>query len=210
MLQIVDTTLPLQPGDCFLINPYVMHTEFSSPQEPLEYIVIGLNRVVFHGPDGGHPRYVLLDDRANQRVLLPYFQDILRELSSEQPDYLEVCAGHSGRAAAQAEPPHMHECVPRGHGPDFQRMRRGQAPDRRALPGRNHPGTGWRSSRESASTTCRARSTPISASPPCSTCASGAFMRRVTCSPPPITARMPSPSCAAFPHPATFHRRSSA
>ena len=29
----------------------------------------------------------------NQRVLLPYFQDILRELSSEQPDYLEVCAG---------------------------------------------------------------------------------------------------------------------
>ena len=46
MLQIVDTTLPLQPGDCFLINPYVMHTEFSSPQEPLEYIVIGLNRVV--------------------------------------------------------------------------------------------------------------------------------------------------------------------
>ena len=68
MLQIVDATLPLQPGDCFLINPYVMHTELSSAQEPLEYIVIGLNRVVFHGPDGGHPRYVLLDDRANQRV----------------------------------------------------------------------------------------------------------------------------------------------
>ncbi len=92
MLQIVDATLPLQTGDCFLVNPYVMHTELSSAQEPLEYIVIGLNRVVFHGPEEGHPRYVLLDDRANDRVLLPYFQDILREFSSEQADYLEVCA----------------------------------------------------------------------------------------------------------------------
>lgn len=91
-LQIADATIPLRAGDCFLINPYVMHTELSDPSEPLEYIVIGLNRVVFNGPDEDHLRYVLLDDRANQRVLLPYFEDILREFSSEQPDYLEVCA----------------------------------------------------------------------------------------------------------------------
>ncbi len=91
-LQIADELIPLETGACFLINPYVMHTEMSTAQEPLEYIVIGLNRVAFEGDSASHPRYLLIDDRDNQRAMLPYFQDLLRELSTERESYLEVCA----------------------------------------------------------------------------------------------------------------------
>ncbi len=91
-LQIGNERFPLAPNDCFLINPNVMHTEFSSATDPLEYIVIGLKRVTFHG-DGRESRYSIVGDRSNQRVLLPYFQDILRELSLTRIGYLEVCAG---------------------------------------------------------------------------------------------------------------------
>lgn len=90
-LQITDEVIALHEGDCFLINPYVMHTEFSSSHEPLEYIVIGLNRVSFHGVEGELPRYTFLNDRMARRTLWPYFQDILRELSAEQEGYLDVC-----------------------------------------------------------------------------------------------------------------------
>lgn len=92
-LQFADELIPLHAGACFLINPYVMHTELSSAQKPLEYIVIGLNRVTFQGSREEPGRYTLLDDRSNAHTLLPYFQDMLRELSCEQGDYLEVCAG---------------------------------------------------------------------------------------------------------------------
>lgn len=90
-LQIIDEVIALREGDCFLINPYVMHTELSSSHEPLEYIVIGLNRITFHGGEGELPRYTLLDDRVARRSLWPYFQDMLRELSAEREGYLDVC-----------------------------------------------------------------------------------------------------------------------
>ncbi len=90
-LQIANETISLSPHDCFLVNPHVMHTELSSATDPLEYIVIGLKRVSFHGSNR-EPRYAIVGDRANQRVLLPYFQDILRELSLTRAGYLEACA----------------------------------------------------------------------------------------------------------------------
>ncbi len=91
-LQIGNERFQIVSNDCFLINPNVMHTEFSSDTNPLEYIVIGLKRVTFHG-EGRESRFTIVGDRSNQRVLLPYFQDILRELSLTKSGYLEVCAG---------------------------------------------------------------------------------------------------------------------
>lgn len=91
-LQIADELITLSPNVCFLINPYVMHTEFSSRTDPLEYFVVGVKRASFHVEEGSQ-RYSIVGDRSNQRVLLPYFQDLVRELSAAQAGYHDVCAG---------------------------------------------------------------------------------------------------------------------
>ncbi|MDD3336690.1 MAG: AraC family transcriptional regulator [Eubacteriales bacterium] len=90
-LKIVDEKEPLQAGDFFLINPSVEHTEISDPKEGLEYIVIGVDGVRFLTAQGSQPRYYLLNDRSNNHELLPYFQDVLREVSKQREGYPDVC-----------------------------------------------------------------------------------------------------------------------
>lgn len=145
----------------------------------------------------------------SQRVLLPYFQDILRELSSEQPDYLEVCAGILDVLLLKLS---RRTCMDVSR-EDMARISSGCAEAKRLIDEhfQEEITLDWLAQQSGISKYYLSRTfhTYFSISP-CSTCASGAFMRRVTCSPPPITARMPSPSCAAFPHPATFRRLSNA
>ena len=90
-LQIAGDKLPLSDGDFFLINPAVAHTELSNPSGMLEYIVIGVSGVRFITPSGEQPRYYLVDDRTNNRELLPYFHDMLREVSRQREGYLGIC-----------------------------------------------------------------------------------------------------------------------
>ncbi len=90
-LQITGEKLPLSDGDFFLINPNVAHTELSDAKGELEYIVIGISGVRFMSENGEQPRYYLLNDRSNNHELLPYFNDILRELSRERAGYLDIC-----------------------------------------------------------------------------------------------------------------------
>lgn len=90
-LQIVGEKLPLAAGDFFLINPSVAHTELSDADQMLEYIVIGVSGVRFVNPQGSQLRYYLLDDRSNNHELLPYFHDMLREVSKQKEGYLEIC-----------------------------------------------------------------------------------------------------------------------
>lgn len=90
-LQIADEKVPLCDSDFFLINPSVEHTELSDPDGMLEYIVIGVSGVRFSTPQGTQPRYYLLNDRSNSHELLPYFQDILREVSRQREGYLSIC-----------------------------------------------------------------------------------------------------------------------
>ncbi|NLD33942.1 MAG: AraC family transcriptional regulator [Clostridiales bacterium] len=90
-LQIAGEKLPLRDSDCFLINPSVAHTELSDPDGLLEYIVIGVSGVRFSTLQGRQPRYCLIDDRSNSHELLPYFQDMLREVSRRREGYLLVC-----------------------------------------------------------------------------------------------------------------------
>lgn len=92
-LRIGDEKLPIDANDFFLINPSVEHTELSDEQGMLEYIVIGVSGVRFASPQGSYPRYYLLNDRTNNAEILPYFQDVLREISRQRDGYLSVCLG---------------------------------------------------------------------------------------------------------------------
>lgn len=92
-LQIAEEKLAIHCNDFFLINPSVAHTELSDEAGALEYIVIGVGGVRFSSAQGSYPRYYLLNDRTNNAEILPYFQDVLREVSRQREGYLGVCLG---------------------------------------------------------------------------------------------------------------------
>ncbi len=93
VLQIAGERVPIQDDDFFLINPGVEHTEYSDADHMLQYIVVGVRGVRFSGPDSSDPRFYLLNDRSNRHELLPYFQDLVRELSKDRKGCLKICLG---------------------------------------------------------------------------------------------------------------------
>jgi len=92
-LQIARERIQLHKGDFFLINPGVEHTERSSQEEALSYIVIGASGVRFfsEGRKDGLQRYGLIQDRNNSLEYEPYFMDIIRELEGKREGYLSIC-----------------------------------------------------------------------------------------------------------------------
>lgn len=91
VLEMAGEHIALSSGSFLLINPLVEHTERSDAGGMLEYIVIGVGGVRFYGTDGTQPRYCLLDERASSRELLPYFQDMISEVSRKREDYMTIC-----------------------------------------------------------------------------------------------------------------------
>lgn len=81
----------LNSGDFFLINPGVEHTERSTKEGKLEYIVIGVGNVQFSDASGRIPPFRLIRDRSNRHEFQPYFEDIIREISRQREGCLFVC-----------------------------------------------------------------------------------------------------------------------
>ena len=92
-LQIASERIPLSKGNVFFINPGVEHTEHSSPEEQLSYIVIGASGIRFHPEKetGGLMRYCLIHEDNNALEFEPYFLDMIRELSQKKEGYLSIC-----------------------------------------------------------------------------------------------------------------------
>lgn len=92
-LQIARERIALTRGDVFLINSGVEHTEHSSMEDALSYIVIGASGVRFlsEKETGGLQRYCLIRGQNNLVEFEPYFLDVLRELSQKKEGYLGVC-----------------------------------------------------------------------------------------------------------------------
>lgn len=90
-LQIGRERIRISKGDFFLINPGVDHTEHSSPEEQLSYIVIGASGVRFLSGRENTERYCLIQGKNNSLEYEPYFLDIIRELSEKKDGYLSIC-----------------------------------------------------------------------------------------------------------------------
>lgn len=90
VLQVGEVNHSIRVGDMLVIPPHVVHTERSSLQNPLEYLVMGVGNVSFPGvaEKGGH--HVLLRQE-EPHGLLPYFEDMVREAADKQPGYVPVC-----------------------------------------------------------------------------------------------------------------------
>ena len=85
---------PVKPNDFVIINPQVEHTELSSPDEPLEYIVLGINGLSFSNltpvSEGGHP-FSFFNLRDEQKDILRYLNAMVQEATSQQMSYELVC-----------------------------------------------------------------------------------------------------------------------
>ena len=85
---------PVKPNDFVIINPQVEHTELSSPDEPLEYIVLGINGLSFSNltpvSEGGHP-FPFFNLRDEQKDILRYLNAMVQEATSQSMSYELVC-----------------------------------------------------------------------------------------------------------------------
>ena len=85
---------PVEANDFVIINPQVEHTELSSPDEPLEYIVLGIRGLSFSNltpvSEGGHP-FSFFNLRDEQKDILRYLNAMVQEATSQQMSYELVC-----------------------------------------------------------------------------------------------------------------------
>ena len=85
---------PVKPNDFVIINPQVEHTELSSPDEPLEDIVLGINGLSFSNltpvSEGGHP-FSFFNLRDEQKDILRYLNAMVQEATSQSMSYELVC-----------------------------------------------------------------------------------------------------------------------
>ena len=85
---------PVKANDFVIINPQVEHTELSSPDEPLEYIVLGIRGLSFSNltpvSEGGHP-FSFFNLRDEQKDILSYLNAMVQEATSQQMSYELVC-----------------------------------------------------------------------------------------------------------------------
>ena len=85
---------PVKANDFVIINPQVEHTELSSPDEPLEYIVLGINGLSFSTltpvSEGGHP-FSFFNLRDEQKDILRYLNAMVQEATSQSMSYELVC-----------------------------------------------------------------------------------------------------------------------
>ena len=85
---------PVKANDFVIINPQVEHTELSSLDEPLEYIVLGIRGLSFSNltpvSEGGHP-FSFFNLRDEQKDILRYLNAMVQEATSQQMSYELVC-----------------------------------------------------------------------------------------------------------------------
>ena len=86
---VEDETFPIAKHDLIVINPNITHTEKSSLEDPLEYIVLGVDGLNFVIDDANE--YLLFHSDEMKDQLDFYFRTILEETENSQKDYEKVC-----------------------------------------------------------------------------------------------------------------------
>ena len=89
MFQVEEQKFPIQKGDLILVNPKIAHTESSGKNEPLEYIVLGVDHLKFLIYE--EKEYLLFRSSGRKETLDFYFQTILREAEEKKKEYEAVC-----------------------------------------------------------------------------------------------------------------------
>lgn len=82
-------TASLRPNDLVIINPYVDHAEFSQNEDPLEYIVLGIDGLKFSIPNGESSPVIYR--LANAAAIGSYIRQLLSEAQEQALGFQSVC-----------------------------------------------------------------------------------------------------------------------
>lgn len=77
--------VPIKEYDLIVINPNIEHTEKSSPEYPLEYIVLGFQGLAFSGDDPGLQVSVFNSKQEHDITL--FLQQLMEEVQNQKEDY---------------------------------------------------------------------------------------------------------------------------
>ncbi len=84
------STLPLLQNDLVVINPNTDHAEFSQEEDPLQYIVLGIDGIIFSASYGQNTSDALYFLREAQSIGA-YMRLLLDEVQTKAADYESVC-----------------------------------------------------------------------------------------------------------------------
>lgn len=85
---VEEQQFPIRKNDIVLVNPNVEHTELSDPQQPLEYVVIGISGLLLVEREQPFA-YVTMHDSGQQ--ILSYVHNVFEEYTGRQQAYYDIC-----------------------------------------------------------------------------------------------------------------------
>ncbi len=93
---IEDEIVPVEPDDLMIINPHVEHTEKTLPNDPMEYIVFGVEGLAFSfdNPDEHNSKgYSYYSYGSDKSQLINFAQLMVKEFREKKPGFELVCHG---------------------------------------------------------------------------------------------------------------------
>lgn len=102
-----ETQIPLRKNNLVIVNPKVHHTERSSPEKKMHYIVLGIDNLqfCFHEGETFSP-FQIFQLSSHREMILSLLHAILEELQKKQTSYEEVCPALPVHPAVAAPPDH--------------------------------------------------------------------------------------------------------
>ena len=82
VFEVDGRALRMRPGDLLIVNPDVEHSERCVGEEPLDYIMLGVDRLAFSFDADSTP-FGCLENNIQSARLRFYFQEILREMQEK-------------------------------------------------------------------------------------------------------------------------------
>lgn len=89
--RLEDKSFAIGQDDMIIVNPNVEHTEVGGGDNPLEYIVLGIDGLDFVFGEERDPRYSQFNYRENREEIVFYLKTLLKEIETKSVDYEVVC-----------------------------------------------------------------------------------------------------------------------
>lgn len=86
---VEDDNFPLKKDDFVIVNANTSHTEFSSGDDPLEYVILGVEGLNFSFE--GNKEHIIFSCGNDQRDLLFYMNVMLHEMTEKSRGFERVC-----------------------------------------------------------------------------------------------------------------------
>ncbi len=90
-LKTNDQSVPISTNDVITVNSNIEHTEVSSDEHPLEYIVMGVDGLEVISGENGENGCSIVHFQTGSEQILFYLRSLLKEIENKYPGYNTVC-----------------------------------------------------------------------------------------------------------------------